>query len=83
MSSIINKFYGSYSEKNVYTKNNSSKDIPKDRCVLCDEETNYYKNDSVQKRVGYVEGCGQLCNKCDLKLEYSYMERLQRYSFLY
>ena len=38
MSSIINKFYSSYSEKNVYTNNNSSKDIPKDRCVLCDEE---------------------------------------------
>ena len=84
MSSIINKLYNSYneSENNMYS-NKELQDSSKERCVLCNEETHYKKNESVQKRDGYVEGCGQFCNKCDLKLERLYMDRQQYYSFLY
>ena len=88
MSSIINKLYNSYnsyneSESNVYANTELLKDSSKEHCVLCNEVTDYKKNDSVQKRTGYVEGCGQFCNKCDLKLERLYMDRELYYSFLY
>ena len=55
----------------------------KDKCVMCDKETIYKKNSSVNVRVGYIEGCGQLCNKCDLILARSHMDHLLRNSFLY
>jgi len=33
-------------------------------CVQCGTETQYKKHDSVDYRIGYIEGAGQLCNKC-------------------
>ena len=33
-------------------------------CVQCGTETQYKKRDSVDYRIGYIEGAGQLCNKC-------------------
>ena len=36
----------------------------KDKCVMCDEDTLYNKHDHVDFRVGYIEGCGQLCLEC-------------------
>ncbi len=33
-------------------------------CVKCGTETQYKKRDSVDYRIGYIEGAGQLCNKC-------------------
>jgi len=36
-----------------------------DRCVLCKAPTNFEKNDPIEMRTGYVEGCGQLCSSCE------------------
>lgn len=33
-------------------------------CVLCGVETPYKFYEHVDMRYGYVEGCGQLCEKC-------------------
>ena len=35
-----------------------------DRCVSCGKETPYPKNMHIDYRMYYVEGAGQLCNKC-------------------
>ena len=35
-----------------------------DSCVTCDKETSYNIEDCIDKRIGYVEGVGQLCSKC-------------------
>ena len=36
-----------------------------DLCVKCGEKTMYKKTDHVNKRMGYIEGAGQLCTSCD------------------
>jgi len=36
----------------------------KDKCVVCEEETPYDKNEHIDKRNCYVEGAGQLCEGC-------------------
>ena len=36
----------------------------KDRCVMCDKPTVYDMTDHIDIRIGYVEGCGQLCIEC-------------------
>ena len=36
-----------------------------DLCVKCGEKTVYKKTDHVDKRMGYIEGAGQLCTSCD------------------
>jgi hypothetical protein len=33
-------------------------------CVLCGAETPYKFYEHIDMRYGYVEGCGQLCEKC-------------------
>ena len=38
-----------------------------DLCVKCGEKTVYKKTDHVDKRMGYIEGAGQLCVSCDRK----------------
>ena len=38
-----------------------------DLCVKCGEKTVYKKTDHVDKRMGYIEGAGQLCGSCDRK----------------
>ena len=38
-----------------------------DNCLLCGEKTVYKKTDHVDKRMGYIEGAGQLCVSCDRK----------------
>ena len=40
----------------------------KDRCVLCDEETEYTRNVPIDQRLYYVEGAGQLCGECYKKI---------------
>lgn len=37
-----------------------------EKCILCSEETNIEKNKYVDARIGYLEGAGQMCNKCFL-----------------
>lgn len=36
----------------------------KDKCVVCKEETNYDFDEHIDVRVGYIDGCGQLCLEC-------------------
>ena len=36
----------------------------KDKCVKCGEITMYEKNVHIDRRMGYIEGAGQLCNGC-------------------
>ena len=33
-------------------------------CVLCGQETPYKFYEHIDMRYGYIEGCGQLCEKC-------------------
>ena len=33
-------------------------------CVLCGAETPYKFHEHIDMRYGYIEGCGQLCEKC-------------------
>ena len=35
-----------------------------DKCVLCGEETPYTVSTSIDYRMGYTEGVGQLCSYC-------------------
>mgnify|MGYP001592469386 CR=1 FL=1 len=37
-----------------------------DTCVMpgCGKKTQYTKNTHIDLRVGYIEGCGQLCVEC-------------------
>jgi len=36
----------------------------KDKCVICDCETQYDEFEHVDFRYFYVKGCGQLCCEC-------------------
>ena len=36
----------------------------KDRCVVCGSETSYKRAVPIDKRSCYVEGSGQLCERC-------------------
>lgn len=38
--------------------------MEKEKCVLCGEETPYHPSVHIDYRYGYVEGAGQMCNKC-------------------
>ena len=40
----------------------------KDLCISCEAETDYSHDTSIDYRVGYVEGAGQLCETCWNKL---------------
>ena len=36
----------------------------KEKCVMCEGETQYNIYDHINIRYGYIEGMGQLCNPC-------------------
>jgi hypothetical protein len=38
--------------------------MEKDKCVVCKKETQYTKDTHIDERKHYVEGAGQLCEKC-------------------
>lgn len=38
--------------------------MSKEFCVICGRATSYEKNDHIDNRLNYVQGCGQLCNAC-------------------
>ena len=40
------------------------KNNPIEKCVICGAETAYRFNDHIDYRFNYVEGAGQLCEKC-------------------
>lgn len=35
-----------------------------DTCIMCDTKTPYKRSTHIDMRVGYIEGAGQLCEKC-------------------
>mgnify|MGYP003115495558 CR=1 FL=1 len=41
-----------------------SKEIMKEKCVECDQETPYDVSTHISLRQCYVEGAGQLCQEC-------------------
>lgn len=41
--------------------------MAKDKCVLCGNETQYDIETHIDYRIGYIEGAGQLCEKCNNK----------------
>lgn len=53
----------------------------RDKCVLCDEETNYSRRTPTDQRLHYVEGGGQLCVRCYAKI-YGACECIECQSFL-
>lgn len=38
-----------------------------EQCILCGVETTILKTTHIDYRTGYIEGAGQLCNKCYMK----------------
>ena len=40
---------------------------PKEKCIICNTETEERVNTHVGNRETYVQGCGQLCNACYLR----------------
>lgn len=46
--------------------------MAKDKCVSCGAETPYDETTHIDRRQGYIEGCGQLCRKCAKQTEYDY-----------
>lgn len=38
--------------------------MAKDKCILCEKETQYEFDVNVDYRIGYIEGAGQLCSEC-------------------
>lgn len=36
----------------------------KEKCVICNTETAHDKEEHIDFRIGYIEGCGQLCLDC-------------------
>lgn len=36
----------------------------KDLCISCDSESKYSHDTSIEYRTNYIEGAGQLCEKC-------------------
>jgi len=36
----------------------------KDKCVTCNKESVYDKEEHIDFRIGYIEGAGQLCLEC-------------------
>ncbi|MGB9848158.1 MAG: hypothetical protein ACPLKV_03080 [Minisyncoccia bacterium] len=50
----------------------------KEHCVICGAETPYKKTDDVLKRKYYVEGSGQLCERCYFLIYYGYGEKRRR-----
>jgi len=40
----------------------------KDKCVSCGAVTIYNKSDHIDIRMDYVEGAGQLCRKCFIRI---------------
>ena len=38
--------------------------MKKDKCVICNTDTQYDEFTHIDMRYYYIEGCGQLCAKC-------------------
>ena len=45
-----------------------STDDEYERCIVCGKCTEIRRDETIEKRLGYIEGCGQLCRECWLML---------------
>lgn len=45
------------------------KETPYEICVLCGKETDVPKTEHIDTRYHYIEGAGQLCDKCGTKMD--------------
>ena len=61
MSKYTHRGYDFENSFNVSLEDNTEKD----KCVKCGEKTMYEKNVHIDRRIGYIEGAGQLCVSCD------------------
>ena len=43
--------------------------MKKECCVICHQETDIFEDTPIELRDNYVEGVGQLCPECVLKME--------------
>ena len=50
--------------ENGDTMNTITKEVEKDRCVMCSKKTEYDKHVNINLRHCYVEGAGQMCRGC-------------------
>jgi len=41
---------------------------PTDKCVFCNVDTNISRNTHIDDRQYYIEGAGQLCKECYIKV---------------
>ena len=39
-----------------------------DNCVMCNKATEYAQHVHVNKRIGYIQGAGQLCIDCNKEM---------------
>lgn len=49
-------------EKALHTKPSAKR--PLERCVLCHKKTDIPSDMPIDRRQGYIIGCGQLCKEC-------------------
>ena len=40
------------------------KDSDNDKCVICSDDSIYDMSEPINKRIGYIEGSGQMCLDC-------------------
>tara|TARA_Y100000310_G_scaffold230403_1_gene232813 strand:- start:226 stop:399 length:174 start_codon:yes stop_codon:yes gene_type:complete len=43
----------------------TGQEFEKEYCVSCGEKTKYFHYDHIDTRIGYIEGAGQLCSRCN------------------
>lgn len=52
-------------KKKVFSERKSNEEVGrKDKCMMCDNETDYTPDIHESDRIGYIEGLGQLCRNC-------------------
>lgn len=51
-------------DKELVVTEQNNIDLTVERCVMCDAETKYMSQVPIIQRNYYVEGAGQLCEKC-------------------
>ena len=50
----------------------SAAGVPDDieKCVVCHQPTDFRRTDPIASRFGYVDGTGQLCKRCAVRLDF-------------
>ena len=43
--------------------------MKKERCIICHQETDVFEDTPIEFRNNYIDGAGQLCPECALKME--------------